>query len=399
MRIGIVINTSWNIHNFRQGLLKALLADGHRVLAIAPDEEYRAEIEDLGCAFRQIKMQNKGSNPIKDVGIYFQLRKIYREEKLHVVLHFTIKPNIYGSVAARSLGIPAINNVTGLGTVFLHNTPTTLTARVLYWLTFRFPKVIFFQNQDDRESFLERRLASRKTTSLLPGSGINLMQFRPQVAKPQNQPFTFLMIGRVLFDKGIKEYIEAIRILKAKGLNAQFQLLGAIEEDAGLGVTEAHVRQWEREGLISYLGLVRDVRPMIAEADCVVLPSYREGTPRTLIEAAAMGKPIVATDVPGCRETVVDGENGYLCQVKSAEDLAEKMGWIAASTPDALLEMGLKSRELAECKFDEHIVIAQYRLALDFVQMTNPTMTAERYLQRSAPAKPVCQEMHEKILA
>ncbi len=361
MRIGIIINSSWNIYNFRMGLIEAFLKEGHQVVCISPDDGFVENLKVKGCEFFAVEMERKGANPLKDLFLIFKLFSIYRQAKLDITLHFTIKPNIYGTLAARLSQIPSFNNVTGLGTVFIHNNLTSKIAQNLYRFAFQFPKKVFFQNQDDLALFLQKKLISKKITDLLPGSGIDTEKFEPAANESStNIKFTFLLIARLLYDKGILEYIEAIKILKKGNIDAHFQLLGKIETDKGLGVTEEILQTWIAENLVVYLGTTDDVRPFIQAADCVVLPSYREGTPRTLLEAASMGKPLIATDVAGCRETIIDGKNGFLCHVRNATDLALKMTKMLELSDDKYREMGKQSRLLAVMKFDQKIVVQKY---------------------------------------
>ncbi|SNC76031.1 Glycosyltransferase involved in cell wall bisynthesis [Hymenobacter gelipurpurascens] len=371
MRVAIVINTSWNIWNFRRSLVKALQDAGHEVLAIAPPDDYSARLEtELGCRFVPILMENKGTNPVKDAQLTGRFYRIYKREQPDVVLHYTIKPNIYGSIAAKLAGIPSVNNVSGLGTVFIVKNFVSKVALGLYRFAFRFPKRIFFQNDDDRQLFLQHGLVAPGITDLLPGSGIDTNKFRPATEFVRNTPFTFLMIARVLYEKGVEEYFEAARLVREAVPGTRIQLLGGIDESGGVGVKRAVFEQWMQAGNIEYLGTSDNVAEHIAQADCVVLPSYREGTPKTLLEAAAMGKPIVTTDVPGCRETVVDGQNGLLCEVRNAQDLAAKMQQVLGLSDAALAKMGRAGRELAEQKFDERIVLDKYLRVVASVQPT-----------------------------
>jgi glycosyltransferase involved in cell wall biosynthesis len=369
VRVAIVINTSWNIWNFRRGLVKALLAAGHEVLAIAPPDDYSTRLEsELGCRYVPILMENKGTNPIKDAQLTRRFLATYKRERPDVVLHFTIKPNIYGTLAARLAGIPSINNVSGLGTVFLIENLVSKVARGLYRLAFRYPHKVFFQNNDDRELFIRYGLIRPERTGLVPGSGVDLARFQPQegVGRPSGALFTFLMVARVLYEKGIVEYFEAARQVQA-ALGAdkvRFQLLGGVDEAGGIGVPRATFEKWLADGAIDYLGTSDNVAEHLHRADCVVLPSYREGTPKTLLEAAACGKPLITTDVPGCRETVQHGRNGYLCQVRDAADLAAKLQAMAQLLPARLNAMGQASRELAEEKFDEKLVLREYLAAV-----------------------------------
>jgi glycosyltransferase involved in cell wall biosynthesis len=368
MRIGIVINSSWNIYNFRKGLIESFIKSGHEVIAIAPDDGYSEKLRQLGCEFVPLPMEAKGTNPLADLVLTSKLYKAYRESRLDVVLHYTIKPNIYGTFAATLAKVRSINNVTGLGTTFIRNNLTSRIAHWLYKAAFRFPETVFFQNEDDRQLFVEKKLVKADITDILPGSGIDTEHFKPKKRNRYNNGniFTFLLIARVLYDKGILEYIEAARRLRDSGEQARFRLLGKIDPQKGLGVPEEDIRQWVAEGLIEYLGTTDDVTPIIEEADCVLLPSYREGTPRTLLEAASLGKPIIATDVPGCRETVENGHNGFLCKVKDSEDLAEKMRNIMRMKRHELDRMGRNSRKLAVKKFDHSIVIRKYSERINF---------------------------------
>jgi glycosyltransferase involved in cell wall biosynthesis len=369
LRVALVINTSWNIWNFRASLVRALQAAGHEVLAIAPPDDYSARLEtELSCRFVPILMENKGTNPVKDAALTRRFYQIYRRERPDVVLHYTIKPNIYGSIAAKLAGIPSINNVSGLGTVFIIRNFVSKVALNLYRFAFRFPAKIFFQNGDDRQLFLDNGLVRSEITDLLPGSGVDTRKFRPAGQFVRQTPFVFLMVARVLYEKGVVEYFEAAKIIRSVLPGTRIQLLGGLDEAGGVGVPRATFEEWLKAGDIEYLGRSDDVAAHLHKADCVVLPSYREGTPKTLLEAAAVGKPIVTTDVPGCRETVVDGLNGYLCQVRSGEDLAAKMLKVLQLPNVELEAMGKASRHLAETKFDERLVLEKYLAAVAAVR-------------------------------
>ena len=365
MRIAIVINTSWNIFNFRMSLAKALMAAGHEVIAIAPHDAYSEKLVAAGMQYVPVALENKGTNPVKDLLLIKQFHSIYKSVKPDVILQYTIKPNIYGTLAAKLAGIPVINNVSGLGTVFIVKNLVSKIALGLYKLAFRFPAKVFFQNEEDRQLFLENGLISEKITDVLPGSGVDTNRFKPAERFVRNQDFRFLMIARVLYEKGIVEYVEAAKILKKQFPEVRFQLLGAYDEAGNVGIKKTVFQDWIKGGEIEHLGTSDDVAGVIAKADCVVLPSYREGTPKTLLEAAAMGKPIIATNVPGCKDTVLDKQNGYLCEVKNAEDLAAKMAQMLQHSEAELAQMGNASRELALSRFDEKLVIGKYLDAIN----------------------------------
>ena len=367
MRIAIVINKSWNIYNFRMGLVRAFLKLGYEVVAIAPPDEYSQKLVDAGCTYVPIEMENKGTNPLQDLLLTQRFYQVYKKVKPDVILQYTIKPNIYGTLAAKMAGIPTINNVSGLGTVFIVQNFVSKVALALYKFAFKFPAKVFFQNHDDKQLFLDHKLISEQITDVLPGSGIDTQKFKPAATFTRNSPFTFLMIARVLYEKGVVEYVEAARLIKANYPEVRVQLLGGIDESGNIGIKRAVFEPWIKEGVIEYLGVSDDVAAHITAADCIVLPSYREGTPKTLLEAAGMGKPIITTNVPGCKETVTDNYNGYLCEVKNASDLADKMLKMYHLSDAELNQMGKASRQLAVDKFDESYVIRKYLDAIKTV--------------------------------
>lgn len=359
MKVAIVLNTSWNIYNFRMNFVRTLIDKGYEVHTIAPVDGYTNRLEEAGCRHHPVRMDSRGINPLKDVGLILELRAIYKKLRPDIILHYTIKPNIYGSIAAASLGIPTVNNVCGLGTVFLRKSLWSRIAIQLYRWSFRFPRKVFFQNPDDRDLFIEKRLVSQATADLLPGSGIDLCRFTPSVFN-RNPKFTFLLISRLITDKGILEYVEAVRRLRAEGLEARFQLLGAKDPKHRRGIPVETIQQWIEDKTIEYLGTTEDVRPFIRSADCVVLPSYREGTPHTLLEAASCAKPIVATDVPGCHQVVEHNHNGLLCRLRDSRDLAEKMKAMSQLDDKALRQLGENGRRKMEAQFNESVVIHKY---------------------------------------
>jgi glycosyltransferase involved in cell wall biosynthesis len=359
MKIALVANTSWNIYNFRAGLVKYLLANGHQISIVAPIDEYSEKIKTWQVDFHAVELENKGTNPLSDIKFYTQLRKIYKKIAPDIVLHFTIKPNIYGTLACRSLKIPCINNVSGLGTTFIHKKISSRIAHLLYRFSFRFAQKVFFQNKEDLALFVEKRLVKPEKTGLLAGSGIDLEKFSPQDIPHAH--FTFLMIARLIYDKGIREYVEAAHIVKKSFPQVSFWLIGGFEKNTQnpLNIPPEEVSTWQ--GIVEYLGVKDDVRPYIASADVVVLPSYREGTPRSLLEAAAMAKPLLATDVAGCREVIDNGKNGFFCEVKNSQSLAEKMITFIEMPKQVLREMGDYSRRKVEKDFDEKLVFQAYQ--------------------------------------
>ena len=336
-----------------------MLKKGFEVTAIAPEDDYSQRLKDLGCDYHPVEIVGTGANPIKDIKTFLLLRRIYKKVEPDIVLHYTIKPNIYGTLAARSLGIPCINNVSGLGTVFLDRSIASFIAKILYRVSFNMATLVFFQNRDDKEDFIFSTGLKKLQTDLLPGSGIDLQYFQPR-QKNTTKNFTFLLVARLIVEKGIYEYVEAAKSLKTKHQNVEFQIIGSVDEDHSRGISQKEVDDWVDKDIINFLGTKDDPRQFIADADCIVLPSYREGTPKTLLEAAAMGRPIVTTDVPGCREVVNDGLNGFLCKGKNSNSLAEKLDEMISLNSEQREKFGTNGRKRVEETFDERLVINKY---------------------------------------
>ena len=364
MHILITVNAAWNIMNFRRPLVAAMIADGHSVTVLAPYDDSVATLESLGCKFLPLEMNVKGLNPLQDIKLIRRMRKVFRAEQPDAIFSYTIKNNIFGALAARPLSVPFIPNVTGLGTAFLSGGFLQSIAEGLYRRAFRDLGVVFFQNEDDRGLFLERKLVAALQARLLPGSGIDLSHFAATDYPADSDAPVFLMIARLLRDKGVVEYVEAARKVKSDHPRARFQLLGAVDAANRTAIDATTVTSWEQEGVIEYLGTSDDVRPHIAAAHCVVLPSYREGAPRTLIEAAAMARPLIATDVPGCRSVVDHEETGYLCKVRDGLDLSRSVKAFLALPHAQRAGMGRAGRVKMAVSFDHAIVVQAYRDAL-----------------------------------
>lgn len=363
-KIVISVNTAWNIYNFRAGLVKALTRHGYDVMVLAREDDYAARLSALGCRFKTLPMDNNGTSPVRDVALLVKYWRVLQSVRPLAYLGYTIKPNVYGSLAAAGLGIPVINNIAGLGTAFLGSPVLNCVARRLYAVALRRSARVFFQNPDDRALFVEAGLTRPAVADLLPGSGIDLQHFRPTAPAPGRQGMRFLLVARVLRDKGIEEFAAAAEAVRRVLPQAQFQLLGAVDPDNPNSIAMERVQSWERSGLIQYLHKTDDVRPYLANADCIVLPSYREGVPHSLLEAAAMARPIIATDVAGCREVVEHGRNGLLCKVRNPADLARKMIEMAGLSPQRRAEMGILGRHKVSSQFDERIVIGKYLNAI-----------------------------------
>lgn len=366
-RIIIGVNSSWNLFNFRAGLVRALLEAGHEVIVAAPADTYSARIPELGCRFIPLDMDVKGKNPINDLLLTWRFLRIFRRTKPDIFLGFTIKPNIFGSLAARLAGVAVINNITGLGVGMARKSLLSGLIEFLYRRALKLSRKVFFQNEEDMHRFVSTGLVASNIVERLPGSGVDLTKFRPTPlpGSGRKELLRFLLMGRMLWSKGVGEYVEAARIVRAGGGSARFCLLGFIDVENPEAVARSVVEDWQREGLIDYLGTSDDVKSELERTDCMVLPSYYpEGVPRSLLEAAASGRPIITTNMAGCRDTVEDGVNGFLCRPRDAQDLARQIEKIMALDAKALEDMGSSSRDLAERRFDEKIVIDRYLSAI-----------------------------------
>ncbi len=353
-KIVIISHYSPSLINFRGDLIRAMVELGHKVICLGPEAGFEQPMQELGADYRQISLHRTGLNPLKDVKTLFSLRKVLKEIKPDIVFSYTVKPIVYGSIAAHMAGVRRMYAmITGLGYVFIGQTfkqrLLTQIVAFLYRRGLKYNQVIFFQNPDDLHLFVSKGIVPKTVKPVLVnGSGVNIEKFA--FAPPKLSPVTFLLIARLIKDKGILEYVESARLLKQKYPDARFQLLGPLDINPA-AITQEQLERWTKEGIIEYLGKTNDVRPYIAEASVYVLPSYREGTPRSVLEAMSMGRPIITTDAPGCRETVLDGKNGFLVPVKDVNALKSAMEKFILE-PDLISQMGKQSRVIAEEKYD-----------------------------------------------
>jgi len=360
-KIILASRCAWTLYNFRAGLLRALKKEGHIVIGGgAGGDGFEDYIMDLGVPFVSLPVDRQGINLPADLKLLWTLYRWYQRERPAIVHHFTIKPVIYGSIAARLAGVPRIiNTVTGLGYVFIEDDVTWLRyiVKKLYSIALNCADFTFFQNRDDLTYFLSNGLVQAEKAGLLPGSGVDCSFFSPVlVGRSPDAPITFLMVARLLREKGVEEFVEAARLVKETFPMARFQLLGPRDERNPTVVSVSDLARWQEDKIITWLGETTDVRPIMAQADVVVLPSYREGTPRALLEAAAMAKPIITSETVGCREVVEDGVNGFLVPVKNVQALTKAM--IHLIQDSALRErMGKAGRAKVEQEFEERSVI------------------------------------------
>lgn len=361
MRIAVVSNTAWYLFNFRVNLMLMLQQAGHTVVAVAPYDDYVPRIREAGILVECVAISGSGTNPLNELGSVITLRQVLRKQCIDLVLSYTPKGNLYSALSCLTAGVKFIPNVSGLGRVFIHKSIATWVAKLLYRLTFRRANHVFFQNNDDRDLFIESGLVKQSHCERLPGSGVDLQRFEPcPVPKRAIDGPVFLLVARMLWDKGVGEYIEAARLLKQNYPKVSFRLLGFVDVANPSAITRDQIDKWVTDGLVEYLGSTDDVRPFLMDADCIVLPSYREGVPRTLLEAAAMARPLITTDAPGCRDTVVDGVTGFLCQPANAYDLAEKMRCFIDLSQDDRGKLGQQAHQFIAENFDEKLVLTRY---------------------------------------
>lgn len=347
--------------NFRGELLCELLRRGCRVHAAAPaiPTMIRERLEGWGCVVHDVKLERTGLNPLSDLISFSSLRRLLLRVKPDIFIAYTIKPVIFGGLAAASSKVPRrVSLITGLGSAFSSKSNSIVKssamalARKLYRIALHRSHVVLFQNNDDKELFLELGLVGATQCGVVNGSGVNTSEFRPV---PNTEEPNFLMISRLVIDKGVREYVESARILKQIYPSAKFRLAGWMEQNHPFSIKQTELNEWCQEGTIEFLGRLDDVRPAIADCSVYVLPSYREGTPRTVLEAMAMERPIITTDAPGCRQTVIDNVNGLLVPARSIDDLVRAMRKFV-DNPALCQAMGQESRKLVEMKFDVRAV-------------------------------------------
>lgn len=364
MKILFSGNTAWSMYNFRRKIFESCINSGIEVVVTAPEDNiFSKKITDMGCKFIPVNLSRKGTNPIKDYNLYLSYKRILKEEKPDGCFFYTIKPNIYGGMAAGKLGVPFITITTGLGYIFNNDSIVSTIAKKLYKISFKNARKVWFLNRDDINSFVTENIIPESKAMLLKGEGIDTEHF--SISDRNNEKFSFIMISRLLWDKGVELYADAARTLKKKYPEVEFRLLGAIDRNNPMGIAEKTIMDWHNEGIVNYMGEVEDVRPYIYDSSCVVLPSYyREGIPLCLMEGAASGKPIITTDNVGCREVIKDGYNGFICKPKDLETLTVAMEKMIKLPLDERIAMGNNGRTFMKNEFDIKLIIEEYKKAI-----------------------------------
>ncbi|GGB25651.1 glycosyltransferase family 4 protein [Puia dinghuensis] len=359
--IAFVANTSWSIYKFRLYLIERLLRQGFAIYVLAPRDPYTEKFEHLiGLTYIELThFHGKSISPLEDYLLYRELLSHYRTLKPRLIFHYTVKANLYGTRAAARAGIPSISVITGLGYTFSGEGWLQHAVRTAYRRQLQKSSEVWFLNSDDREFFITRGLVRPEKTFLLPGEGVDAAYFYPAPYQ-QRTEITFLLIGRLIRHKGIYEFVAAARSLQKQGLAVRCQLLGFFDDNNPVAIPRKEIEEWTARNLVTWLGHTDDVRPFIEQADCVVLPSYREGMPLSLLEGASMCKALIATDTAGCRAIVEEGVNGYLCREKDGADLAQKMVAYYHLPPMAKRQMGIEGRNQVLQHYTRERVVAIY---------------------------------------
>lgn len=372
--IALVANTTWNIYNFRLNLIDILIANGYNVVVIAPVDEYiqYKEIYPSVKHFGLRTLDRDGMNPVKDFLLILELWRRYKKLRPDLVIHFTNKPNIFGALAAKIAGCKNMAVVTGLGYTFIHNGWMQQVITALYRQTTRWMEKIIFENIQDKDYFVDHGLVSASKAISVKGCGVDTRHFVPVEKTELTAKTVFTFIGRLLYDKGISEFVEAAKVLTSRRDDCLFWVVGELDAENPATVDKEDLLRWVEDDIVYYHGFMRDVRPVIAQSDCIVLPSYREGLPRIILEGMSMAKPVITTLTAGCEETVDEGENGYLVPVKDARALVTAMEKILALSAEQRKSMGQKGREKAVEIFDNLLIAKEYlRIVRDVTTNTN----------------------------
>lgn len=353
-KILILVNHDVVIYNFRKELVERLLSDGHEVIISSPYGERIDELIDMGCQYVETSIERHGKNPMQELKLLNHYKKIMRDLSPDVVLTYTIKPNIYGGMAAKKHGIPYIANITGLGTAVENEGIMQRVSVLLYKVAFSKIQTVFFQNKENMQFFIDNDIVVNKH-KLLPGSGVNLKHFQV-LDYPSDDIIEFVFISRIMKEKGIDQYIDAAKYISHKYPNTKFHVCGFCEEEY-----DGKLKSLEEDDILTYHGMVRDIREILKKTHCTVHPTYYpEGLSNVLLESSASGRPIITTNRSGCREVVDEGINGYLVNQKDSKDLIEKIENFIHVTYENKKKLGLNGRDKVEKEFDRQIVVDTY---------------------------------------
>ena len=353
-------NSMWSMHNFRLTTMQCLKEDGYRIVVLSPRDECSEMLLKMGFEVCHIELDRKGVNVWSEFKLLIKYVKIYKQINPDLIFHYTVKPNIYGTVAASVLHIPAIAVVTGLGYLFTNRTVISVLVGYLYKMVLKLAYKTMFLNSDDLDLFVKKGLVDVNKTGILPGEGVDVERYKSLCNYENIREYDFLLVARMLWDKGVMEYVKAAEILREKHPDVFFGLLGPVDYGNPAAISEEQIMEWDNDGVIKYLGVTDDVKGVLEKTGCVVLPSYREGVPRALLEAASMSLPLIASNVPGCRDVVDDCDTGFLCEDKNISSLASAMSKIIALKSEEKIKMGEMSRAKIVRMFSDDVVLENY---------------------------------------
>lgn len=354
MRILVLANFGMGLYNFRKELLEKLVQQNDEVYISLPNDEYVPKLKEIGCKFIDTELDRRGTNPVADMKLLLTYKKVIKQIKPDIVLTYTIKPNVYGGIACAITKTPYLTNITGLGTSIENKGLVQKITLALYKIGINKTSCVFFQNENNQTFFIDNKITKSKT-QLLPGSGVNVVEHQFEEYPPEEAIVRFLFIGRVMKAKGIEELLEVAEILHKKHKNIQFDIVGGLEEDYN-----QRLQNLEAQGIIKYHGQQQDVHSFIKQSHATILPSYHEGLANVLLESAACGRPIIASNVPGCVETFDEGTTGFGFEVKNVENLVVTIEKFLDLSHNQKAQMGYEGRKKMEKEFDREIVINTY---------------------------------------
>ena len=351
-KILILANNDVGLYKFRKELIQELIHRGNKVYISLPDGEYVQDLIDMGCIFYDTNVDRRGINPFKDFRLLLEYVRMIREIKPEFVITYTVKPNVYGGMMARLLKVPYAINITGLGTTIQNDGMLKKLVISLYKMACKASKVVFFENEENRQIFLNEKIVKEEQTCLLNGAGVNIEEYQYIDYPDENEPVRFLFIGRVMKEKGVDELFEVAKRIKKEYPEVIFDIVGPFEDDY-----ENVIAELVKDDVIKYHGFQKDVKPFIEKCHCFVLPSYHEGMANTLLEAGAMGRPLITSRIHGCMEAVVEGKSGLLCEKQNVESLYVIIKLFIKETFETRRQMGQVSRKHIEAVFDKKRVV------------------------------------------
>jgi len=348
----ILANNDVGLYKFRKELIQELIRNGNKIYISLPFGSFVKPLIEMGCVFIDTPIDRRGMNPLKDIKLLFKYIVMIKKLRPSMVITYTVKPNIYGGIASRLMRTKYVVNITGLGSAFQKDALVRKIIVNLYRLSCKRAKVVFFENEDNQRLFIENNIVHKNQTFKLNGAGVNLEEYKACEYPKDTEEIRFLFIGRIMKEKGIDELLEVAKDVKQKYRKVVFDLVGPMEENY-----DEVINEFVRKGIIHYHGFQQNVKPYIRQAHCFVLPSYHEGMANTLLECAAMGRPLITSNIHGCKEAIIDGKTGYLVKVRDKTDLMRQIIRFIELPYEEKVQMGLQSRKWVEINFDKKIIV------------------------------------------